>query len=100
MPGVAIVEYTVAPEDAEEATRRVAEAVMPAAREMPGYRGFLLIDRGDGRRMGMVLCKSDEAAAAIAAALVPIGREQTYPLMQGRPARSLGAALVMDGALG
>ncbi len=44
--GVSIVTYPVDPQQAEELNRRVQDHLVPIARQVAGYRGFLLIDQG------------------------------------------------------
>ncbi len=50
-----VVTYTVAPEHAEELRARVQEYLVPTARQTQGYRGFLLLDQGDGKRLAVLL---------------------------------------------
>ena len=95
--GASIVTYTVGPEHAEELTRRVREHLVPAARQLPGYRGFLLVDQGEGKRLALLLFDSMEAAQAAQGALTPVGREQTYALMTTPALGALGRVVVGDG---
>jgi hypothetical protein len=95
--GVSIVTYTVATERAEELTRRVREHLLPAARQLPGYQGFLLVDQGDGKRLALVLFASVAAAQAAPAALTPVGREHTYALMTSPALGTIGQVIVGDG---
>ena len=92
-----IVEYTVNPEHADTLRARVQAHLVPAARQAPGYRGFLLLDRGLGKRLALVLFESAAAAQAAQAILAPVGIEQTGALMQGAIERSVGTVLINDG---
>ena len=92
-----IVEYTVNLEHAETLHSRVREHLVPAARETQGYRGFLLLDRGEGKRLAVVLYDSAADARAAQETLVPIGVEHTAALMQGPIQRALGAVVINDG---
>lgn len=92
-----IVEYTVNSEHAEELHARVREHLLPVARQAKGYRGMILLDRGDGKRMAVLLFDSLEEVGAAKEALTPIGREHTYALMQGPALGSVGTVVVADG---
>ncbi len=92
-----VVTYTVAPEHAEELRVRVQEHLVPTARQTQGYRGFLLLDQGDGKRLAILLYDSVEDARAAQGALTPVGRDHTYALMTGPALGSLGTAILSDG---
>jgi hypothetical protein len=98
--GVSVVTYPVDPQQAEELNRRVQEHLVPAARQVPGYRGFLLVDQGDNKRLAVLLFDSVEAAQAAQQALTPVGREQTYGLMTGPAEGALGTVVIADGIFG
>jgi hypothetical protein len=98
--GVSVVTSHVAPQQAEELNRRVQEHLVPAARQVPGYRGFLLVDQGDNKRLAVLLFDSVEAAQAAQQALTPVGREQTYGLMTGPAEGALGTVVIADGIFG
>lgn len=53
-----VVTYTVPAENAEELVNRVRERLVPAARDVSGYLGFLLLDQGEDRRMAILLFAS------------------------------------------
>ena len=95
--GASIVTYPVDPQQADELHRRVREHLLPAARQVDGYRGFLLVDQGDNRRLALLLFESVAGAQAAQQALSPIGREHTYALMTGPAVGALGTVLVADG---
>jgi hypothetical protein len=95
-----IVEYTVGPEHADELHRRVRERLLPAAQRTRGYRGMLLLDRGDGKRLAILLFDSMEQVGAAKEALTPVGREHTYALMQGPALGSAGTVVIGDGVFG
>lgn len=98
--GVSVVTYPVDPQHAEELNRRVREHLVPAARQVPGYRGFLLVDHGDNKRLAVLLFDSVEAARAAQQALTPVGREQTYGLMTGPADGALGTVVIAYGIFG
>jgi hypothetical protein len=95
--GVSVVTYPVDPQQAEELNRRVRDHLVPAARQVAGYRGFLLIDQGDDKRLALLLFDSIEAAQAAQQVLTPVGREQTYGLMTGPAVGALGTVVIADG---
>ncbi len=92
-----IVEYTVDPEQAETLHSRVREHLVPAARQTQGYRGFLLLDRGEGKRLAILLFDSAADARAAQETLAPVGIEHTAALMQGPIQRAVGAVVIGDG---
>lgn len=98
--GVSVVTYPVDPQHTEELNRRVQAHLVPAARQAPGYRGFLLVDQGDNTRLAVLLFDSVDAAQAAQQALTPVGREQTYGLMTGPAVGALGTVVVADGIFG
>lgn|SRR5690348_2373145 len=95
--GVSIVAYPVDPQQADELHRRVRDHLVPAAQKVPGYRGFLLVDQGENKRLAVLLFDSVEAAQSAQQALTPVGREQTYGLMTGPAVGALGTVLIADG---
>lgn len=95
--GVSVVTYPVDPRQANELHRRVKEHLVPAAQQVAGYRGFLLVDQGDNKRLAVLLFDSVEAAQAAQQALTPVGREQTYGLMTGPAVGALGTVVIADG---
>jgi hypothetical protein len=98
MPGAAtVVTYTVPDDQAEILLGRVQSLLFPAAREVPGYQGFLVLDQGDGKRMAIVLCDSMESARAVQAAIGPIAADQIYPLMSSPSIGTLSMVLARDG---
>ncbi|MEJ7901453.1 MAG: hypothetical protein WKF63_06365 [Thermomicrobiales bacterium] len=94
-----VVTYSVDPEHADELARRVQDHLVPAAREVAGYQGFLLLDQGDGKRMAILLFDSLESVSAAQEALTPVGRDYTYSLMSGPAIGSLATVLIADGVL-
>jgi hypothetical protein len=95
--GASVVTYTVDAESADELRRRVEEYLVPAARQTKGYRGFLLLDQGDGKRLALLLFGSVEDVGPAQQALTPVGRDHTYALMSGPAVGSVGTVLVGDG---
>ncbi len=97
MSAASIVEYTVNPENATELHERVQQHLVPAARQVKGYQGFLLVDRGDGKRLAVLLYDSVENVQAAQEVLTTVGREHTYSLMSGPALGSLGTVVIGDG---
>lgn len=92
-----VVTYTVQEKHAEELTERVRQHLIPVARELPGYRGFLLLDQGDNKRLAILIFESIEQARGAQRELSPVGEEQTYPLMDGAVIGSIATGLLGDG---
>jgi hypothetical protein len=95
--GVSIVTYTVDPEQADQLHIRVRDYLVPAARQSEGYRGFLLVDQGDSKRLALLLYDSVEHVGAAQQALTPVGRDYTYALMSGPAIGSVGTVVISDG---
>jgi hypothetical protein len=92
-----IVEYTVNENEGDELNRRVADYLVPAAREISGYQGFILFDRGENRRMAVLLFDSPDGVRTAQQVLTPVGEEHTYALMSSPAIGSLGMVVVADG---
>lgn len=95
--GASVVTYTVDPEHADELHARVKEHLVPAARQTRGYRGFLLLDQGDGKRLALLLFDSVEDVSPAQQSLTPVGREHTYALLSGPALGSVGTVVIGDG---
>jgi hypothetical protein len=72
--GASVVAYTVDAEHAEELAKRVRGHLVPAAQGLNGYRGFLLLDQGDGNRLSMLQFDLIANVQAAQQALTPAGR--------------------------
>jgi hypothetical protein len=94
--GASVVTYTVDAANADE-LRRVEEHLIPVARQTHGYRGFLLLDHGEGKRLALLLFDSVEDIGPAQHALTPVGRDHTYTLMSGPAIGSAGTVIVSDG---
>ena len=92
-----VVTYTVESSNAEELRRRVQEHLVPAARALPGYQGFLLLDQGDDRRIALLFFETPEQVRDAQSVLTPVGEEHTYALMSGPAIGSLSRVLITDG---
>ena len=92
-----VVTYTVEASNAEALRNRVQEYLVPAAQALPGYRGFLLLDQGDDRRLALLFFDNPDQVRQAQSALTPIGEEHTYALMSGPAIGSLGRVLIADG---
>ena len=95
--GATIVTYTVSPGNADELRKRVAEYLVPAARSAKGYKGFLLLDQGDGKRLAVLLFDSLQEAQAAQQIIHPIAAEQIHALLSSPAIGALGTAIVGDG---
>jgi hypothetical protein len=95
--GASVVTYTVNPEHAGELQAAVRDHLVPAARQTAGYRGMLLLDQGDGKRLALLLFDSVENVGPAQQALTPVGSEHTYRLMSGPAIGSVGTVVVSDG---
>ena len=95
-----MVEYSVNAENAEELHERVRQHLVPAARQVKGYEGFLLLDKGDGKRMAILLFDSVEGVQAAQQVLTPVGERYTYSLMSGPALGGLGKVVISDGVFG
>ncbi|MEO6045435.1 MAG: hypothetical protein ABIQ47_16165 [Tepidiformaceae bacterium] len=95
-----VVEYSVNAENAEELHERVRRHLVPAARQVKGYEGFLLLDKGDGKRMAILLFDSVEGVQAAQQVLTPVGEQYTYSLMSGPALGGLGKVVISDGVFG
>lgn len=96
-PAASIVQYTVKEEHATELRRRVQDYLVPAARQINGYQGFLLLDLGENKRMAILLYDSPASVRTAQEALTPVGSEHTYALMSGPALGSLGMVAISDG---
>jgi hypothetical protein len=71
--------------------------LIPAARDAQGYRGFLLLDQGEGKRLAIVLCDSIDSAKSLQGVLGPIARDHIYPLMTSPSIGVLSTVVLSDG---
>jgi heme-degrading monooxygenase HmoA len=71
------------PDRVEDGIRDVRERVIPAAKQMEGYRGILLlVDRSTGKAMGITLWETEEARKA---------SEEAADRIRGGSAQAAGA---------
>jgi len=93
-----VVEYTIRPEDAEALREGIATHLVPAARGVAGYRGFLVLDQGEGRRLALVVFDSIEQARAARGAISGAAEAHgVHALMAVRRGGATGTAIVADG---
>ena len=98
MTGAAtVVTYSVSDENGERLHNLVETLLIPAARDAQGYRGFLLLNQGDGKRLAVVLCDGIESARALQSVLGPIARDHIYPLMTSPSIGTLSTVVLSDG---
>ena len=93
-----VVTYPVDPAKSDELTTAVREHLVPAAREINGYRGFFLIDLGENQRMALILFDSIQGVQEVQKRLTPLGEHYTHHLMTGPAIGNLGRILIADGA--
>lgn len=93
-----VVTYTIDPANADKLRDAIREHLVPAARTMEGYRGFLVLDHGEGRRLACVLFDSAEHGRAAQAPISAAARAGgVYDLMTEPQKGSFGTAIVSDG---
>jgi len=95
--GATVVTYTVDAANADKLRQAIADHLVPAARTAPGYKGFLTLDQGEGKRLGVVLFASVEEAKAAQSIIGPVAGRHLYPLMASPSVGALGTAIVADG---
>ena len=93
-----VVTYSVSDVNSEQLHKLVETLLIPAARNAQGYRGFLLLDQGEGKRLAIVLCDSIESARALQGVLGPIARDHIYPLMTSPSIGVLSTVILSEGA--
>jgi len=98
MTGAAtVVTYSVSDENSDQLHNLVETMLIPAARHAHGYRGFLLLNQGEGKRLAVVLCDSVEGARALQSVLGPIASDHIYPLMTSPSIGTLSTVVLSDG---
>jgi heme-degrading monooxygenase HmoA len=74
------------PDRVEDGIRDVRERILPAAKQMEGYQGILLlVDRSTGKAMGITLWETEEARKA---------SEEAADSMRGESAEATGGQIV------
>jgi hypothetical protein len=92
-----IIEANVAPGQEAVFEERVRAHLLPAARQTEGYRGYLLIDQGEGKRLTVWLYDSAEAALAAGPSVGAVAEEQIVPLMTKAPRKWERRMVIADG---
>lgn len=95
--GATVVTYSVDAANADELHARVREHIVPAARRAAGYKGFVLFDQGDGKRLAVVLYDSAESALAAQRIIGPEGRDHIYELLSSPSIGALSTVVIADG---
>ena len=96
-----VVSYTVLPDKAETLREAVEQQLVPAARAVSGYRGFLLLDQGDGKRLAVVVFDSAEHARSAQQTISAAARAAgIYEMMATSAGGTMGTAIVSDGIFG
>jgi heme-degrading monooxygenase HmoA len=74
------------PDRVEDGIRDVRERILPAAKQMEGYQGILLlVDRSTGKAMGITLWETEEARKA---------SEEAADRLRGESADATGGQIV------
>jgi len=98
MTSATVLSYTVRPDKADALHAALRDHLVPAARKESGYRGFLVLDQGEGKRVGIVIFDSPENAKAAQQGISGAARDAgIYEMMAGPPSGSMGTAIVTDG---
>jgi hypothetical protein len=93
-----VVTYNIDPANADKLRDAIREHLVPAARKMEGYRGFLALDLGEGKRLGCVVFDSVEHGRAAQAIITAAAKEGgVYALMTEPQKGMFGNAIVADG---
>src|SRR5688572_13387823 len=96
-----VIAYTVYPEKADALRHAIEQHLIPAARKVEGYRGFLVLDEGDGKRLGVVVYDSMEHAQAAREPITAAARDSgVYEMMSERGSGGMGTAIIADGIFG
>jgi hypothetical protein len=95
--GATVVTYTVDAANADKLRQAIEEYLIPAAQTAQGYRGFLVLDQGDGKRVGLVLFDSAQEAKAAQSIIGPVAGQRIYPLLSSPSVGALGTAIIADG---
>jgi hypothetical protein len=96
-----VVTYTIPVEKSDALRDALREHLVPAARRMEGYRGFVVLDQGDGKRLAMVLFDSAEHGRAAQAPITAAARAGgVYEMMTEPQKGSFGPAIIADGIFG
>lgn len=92
-----VVTYTVQDGLGDELNTQVREHLVPAARNLTGYRGFALLSQEGNKRTAILLFDRLEDARAAQRELSPVGEQYTYRLMSSPALGALAEVVVADG---
>jgi len=93
-----IVTYTIDPANGDKLRDAIREHLVPAARGCEGYRGFMVLDLGEGKRAGCVVFDSVEHGRAAQAKITAASKDAGVYAMMTEPQKGMfGAAVVADG---
>jgi hypothetical protein len=93
-----VITYSIDPANADKLCDGIREHLVPAARKNDGYRGFLVIDAGSGKRVACVVFDSAEQGRAAQTAIGAAARDSgIYGMMAEPQQASFGVAIVADG---
>jgi heme-degrading monooxygenase HmoA len=91
-----IRKYTVRRGMAEELARRVDETFVPLIRQMPGFRGYYLLDGGPDVLITISMFESMDAALASNEAAAEWVRDNVLEFTKGMPEVMVGNALIAE----
>jgi hypothetical protein len=93
-----VLTYSIDPANADKLCDALRESLVPAARQSDGYKGFLVVDAGNGKRIACVVFDSAEQGRAAQAAISAASRQAgVYELMTEPAQASFGTAVIADG---
>jgi heme-degrading monooxygenase HmoA len=91
-----IRKYKVKRGSMEEYARRVQEGFVPLTREMPGFRGYYLLDGGPDVLITISMFDSADEALASNVAAADWVRNNVLDLTKGMPEIMIGHALIAE----
>ena len=93
---IRIRKYTVRHGASEELTRRVDEGYLPLLRQMPGFKGYYLLDGGPDVLVSISVFDSAETALASSEKTAAWVRNNALELVKGVPELMVGNALIAE----
>lgn len=91
-----IRKYNVKRGSAEEYARRVQEGFVPLLRQMPGFRGYYLLDGGPDVVITISMFDSPDEAVASNVAAADWVRNNVLQFTRGMPEIMIGSALIAE----
>jgi hypothetical protein len=91
-----IRKYRVKPRSAEELARRVRESFVPIVSQMPGFRGYYLLDGGRDVLITISMFDTVDEAAESNAKSADWVRNNVLEFTKGMPEVMIGNALIAE----